>query len=343
MQAVLLAGGQGTRLHPLTRALPKPMVPVMNRPWLDRLVEWLAGHGVERMVFTLCHQPQVISEYFTPDRLHGAEATFVVESEPLGTGGAIRNAARDADETVVVINADIVTHLDLAHLVKKHCEEKAQVSITLARTVDASSYGAVELDRFGRVQRFVEKPPAGRSDYTWINAGVYVWEPGAIARIPEGRAVSVEREVFPGLIADGLPVYGYKLGSYWTDLGTRERYLNLHWDIMAGRTGISVPGVLLPDAETGPVWLEGGVDIAATATVIGPVLLGAGTRIRPGAVVGPRVVTGRDVEIGAGSRVVGSVLWQGALVGSGVVVEQSVIGSGVVLTNDRQCSGVLVA
>lgn len=344
MQAVLLAGGQGTRLHPLTLDLPKPMAPVMNRPWLERLVAWLAGQGVTRIIFALCHQPHVIMEHFGDGRAFGVAADFVVETEPLGTGGAIRNAARGLDGTLLVINADVVAPLDVAPLLRAHRDAGAQVSISLAWTVDASSYGAVELDNDGRVRRFIEKPSEGWTGGAWINAGIYLWEPSAVEHIPAGRAVSVEREVFPALIAAGVPVYGQALPSYWLDLGTRERYLALHWDIMAGRVGIEVPG--MPPPGRGPeehVWMEAGAEVAPSATLIGPAVLGAGARVGAGAVVGPRAVIGPRVEIGAGSRIVESVVWRDARLGCGVTVEQSVIGFGVVVRDGEQCRGVLVA
>ncbi len=329
VRAVLLAGGLGTRLHPLTETLPKPMIPVLGRPWLERLVEHLTLQGVGEIILSLRHGKDVIIRHFeAPGRSGmrdaGPRVRFCVEPVPLGTGGAIRYAAWPAQDTVVVFNADVVQAFDLAPFLAFHRARGADVTIGLVEVEDPSAYGAVELGGDGRVRRFVEKPGPGEVAARLVNAGIYAFEPAALAEIPEGREVSVEREVFPALVGRGRNVFGYAFDGYWLDLGTRDRYLQLHADILRGRCPIRPQGELRAPG----VWVEGRADIAAGAVIKAPVALGRGTVVAPGARVGPYVVTGRGCRIGADTRVRRSVLWDGAEVHREAQVNGCVLGTG---------------
>lgn len=329
VRAVLLAGGLGTRLHPLTETMPKPMVPVLGRPWLERLVAHVAAQGIREIILSLRHGKDVIIRHFDALGWSGRPGTgprvrFRVEPVPLGTGGALRYAAWPAEDTVLVFNADVVHAFDLGAFLGFHRARRADVTIGLVAVEDASAYGAVELDGDGRVRRFVEKPGPGAIAGGLVNAGVYAFEPAALAEIPEGRAVSLEHEVFPGLVAQGRGVFGYAFQGYWRDLGTRDRYLDLHADILCGRCPIRPQG----EPRAPGVWIEGWADVAAGAVLRPPVALGRGTVVAAGARVGPHVVTGHGCRIGAGTRVRRSVLWDGAEVHREARVNGCVLGTG---------------
>ena len=283
MIAVVLVGGEGTRLRPLTYATPKPMLPIANRPFLEHQIAHLRAHGIDRVVLACGYRPDAIRAHF------GDELEYVVEPEPLGTGGAIAHAARGLSETFVVANGDVLTDLDLSGLVRFHRDREARMTLALHPVEDPSRYGVVVTAADGAVTAFVEKPAPGTAPAVTINAGTYVVEPGVLDLIPAGRPVSVEYEVFPLLVGAGL--HAQSSDGYWRDIGTPESYLaaNLEW-MPAG-------GLVHPSAQ---------VDPAAEVT---------------GSVVGP----GCRVE--AGARVSGSVLLQGAVVTAGRTVENRVMGS----------------
>lgn len=329
VRAVLLAGGLGTRLHPLTETLPKPMVPVLGRPWLERLVTQLGEQGMGEVVLSLRHGKDIIIRHFDALGRSGRpdawpSLRFRVEPVPLGTGGSIRYAAWPADDTVLVFNADVVQAFDLGAFLAFHRARGADVTIGLVAVEDPSAYGAVELDGEGRVRRFVEKPGPGEVAGRLVNAGVYAFEPAALAEIPAGRAVSVEREVFPRLVARGWRVFGYEFDGYWQDLGTRDRYLDLHADILRGRCPIRPEG----EPRAPGVWIEGWADVAVGALIRPPVALGRGTVVAAGARLGPYVVTGQGCRIGEGTRMRRSVLWDGAEVHREARVSGCVLGTG---------------
>jgi mannose-1-phosphate guanylyltransferase len=280
--AVLLVGGEGTRLRPLTEWLPKPMLPIANRPFLEHQIEHLHAHGIDRVILSCGYLPGPIREHF------GEQLEYAIEPEPLGTGGAIRFAADGIDETFVVCNGDVLTDLDVSGLVERHRRSGARGTLALHRVEDPSAYGLVRTDGDGRVTAFVEKPPPGEADVDTINAGTYVLEPDVLELIPGGRAVSVEREVFPLLVGDGL--YAMTGEGRWRDIGTPSSYLaaNLEW---------------MP---------HGGI-VAEDATVA------------DGAVVSESVV-GPGARIGAGAHVHRSVVLPGAEVAGGERFDQQVIG-----------------
>jgi mannose-1-phosphate guanylyltransferase len=281
--AVVLVGGEGTRLRPLTYTTPKPMLPIANRPFLEHQIAHLRGHGVDRVVLACGYRPDAIRAHF------GAELEYVVEPEPLGTGGAIAHAARSLSETFVVVNGDVLTDLDLSALVRFHRAREARMTLALHRVDDPSRYGVVVTAADGAVTAFVEKPAPGTAPAATINAGTYVVEPGVLDLIPAGRAVSVEYEVFPLLVGAGL--YAQSGDGYWRDIGTPESYLAANLERMPAA------GLVHPSAR---------VDPAADVT---------------GSVIGP----GCRVE--AGARVSGSVLLEGAVVTAGRTVENRVMGS----------------
>jgi mannose-1-phosphate guanylyltransferase len=272
--AVLLVGGEGTRLRPLTEWLPKPMLPIANRPFLEHQIGQLRRHGIDRVVLSCGYLAEPIREHF------GDELEYAVEPEPLGTGGAIRFSAGNIDETFVVCNGDVLTDLDLEALIAAHRGHGARATIALHRVEDPSAYGLVRTGEDGVVTAFVEKPAPGAADVDTINAGTYVFEPDVLELIPPGRAVSVEREVFPQLVGAGL--FAFIGAGHWRDIGTPASYLaaNMEW-MPAG-------GLVDPSAV-----IEAGADVTES-------VVGAGARIVGGASIHRSVVLpGASVEAGA--------------------------------------------
>ena len=300
MKAVVLVGGEGTRLRPLTETIPKPLVPFMNRPFLDHVLDHLADHGVDEVV---CSSPylEAVFHPFLETRAGRAPAVrWITEAQPLGTAGAIAGARDLLEGTFLAMNGDILTDMDLGALVEAHRGRGAVATIALHRVEDARPFGLVETEADGRVVAFREKPE--RPVAAAINAGVYVLEPEAMSRVPPGRTVSIERETYPELIARGEPVFAAVAPGYWLDLGTPEAYLLAHADALDGR-------------------------IAEYRDAARPTLA-PGAQVEPGATVGPHVVAGPGAVVGAGARIDRSVLHAEVTVGPGARVDSSILGAG---------------
>jgi len=321
-------GGEGTRLRPLTFTTPKPLLPIANQAFLERQLTWLASYGVDEVVLSLGYLPDAFERQFPDGRYGGVRLRYVVESEPLGTAGAIRFAADGIDERFVVCNGDVLTGLDLGAMVEFHDVRGAEATIYLCRVDDPSAFGVVPTRDDGQVIAFVEKPPRGRAPSNWINAGTYVLEPQFVARIPPRLNVSVERETFPRMLGQPGRLFGYQSDAYWLDIGTPDKYLQAHADILAGRLGVPpAPGA----AERAPgVWVQGRVDVHPEATLEAPVLLGADVTVGARGVVRGSVL-GAGCSVDDGARVDGSVLHEGVRVGGGATVRHSVVGGDVVI------------
>ena len=323
MKAVVLVGGEGTRLRPLTETVPKPLVPLVDRPSLDHVLDHLAGHGVHEVVLSSSYL-EATFHAFIQGRHGDPSITWITETEPLGTGGAIVNAleALDTAEPFVALNGDILTDLDLTEMLARHRDRGAAATIALTHVEDARPYGLVPMDGDGRVLEFREKPaelvPGD------INAGTYVLEPSALEGWTRGENVSIERQVFPALIEAGRPLFGFVSGAYWMDLGTPQAYLQANWDLLDGRV-IGAPAYPAPFIRSDGVSERGslgrhvvvapGASIAASATVEDAVLLD-GASVEASAVV-RRSIVGWNALVQAGAEVVDSVLGEGAIVAAG--------------------------
>lgn len=321
MKAILLVGGEGTRLRPLTYKTPKALLPIANRPFLERQLDWLASHGVDEVVLSLGYLPDAFRERFEAGAYGRLRISFRQEPEPLGTAGGIRYAAEGIDERVVVCNGDVLTTLDLTAFVAFHDRRGAEATIALTQVEDPSAFGVVPTRDDGEVVAFVEKPPAGQAPTDWINAGTYVLEPSVLASIPPRLTVSIERETFPRMLDRPGRLFAMGSDAYWIDIGTPDKYLQAHADVLAGRVGLPpAPGA----AEAGAgVWLEGESEVAPSADLRAPVLVGTGVSVGAGAVVSASVL-GAGSSVGAGARVVGSVLLPGIRVEAREVVEHEV-------------------
>jgi mannose-1-phosphate guanylyltransferase len=328
LRALVLAGGEGTRLRPLTLSVPKPVMPLAGRPFLTFMLDWLGRHGVDRAILSCGFLSDAVEEVLGHD-YDGIRLDYVVEEEPLGTAGPVRLAADLGlvEQRLLVLNGDALTDLDLTAEVEQHERTGASATLALVPVDDTASYGAVPTARDGRVEAFLEKmenPPTNR-----INAGAYVLERAVVDRIAPGRSM-FETDVFPQLVGEGL--YGFDAaGSYWIDIGTPERYLEATWDLLAGRVASSLP----PRDETGSLVGEGCITSGAR---IGPMsVLGRHCAVGVGSVV-ERSVLHDDVRVGEDAVVTGAVLAAGAQVGHGASVEDgAILGAGA-----RVAAGALV-
>ncbi|MBK5223032.1 MAG: NDP-sugar synthase [Acidimicrobiia bacterium] len=323
MNAVVLVGGFGTRLRPLTLTVPKQMLPVAGATMLERVVAHLGAHGVDRAVLALGYRPDVFLDAFPDGRCAGIELVYAVEPEPLDTGGAVGFAAREAgiDDTFIVVNGDVLTDLDVTELVARHRATGAEGTIALTPVDDPSRYGVVPIDADGRVTAFIEKPPAHEAPSKWINAGTYVLEPSVLDRIESGRRVSIEREVFPAMVADGT-LFALERTGRWVDAGTPETLIEAalaHLDGSAGREdAIAADATVDPTARVESSWVGPGATVASGAVVEGSLVL-AGARIGEGAVV-------RDSVVGAAATVgARATLDELTVVGHDVTIEPGAV------------------
>lgn len=323
MNAVVLVGGFGTRLRPLTLTVPKQMLPVAGATMLERVVAHLGSHGVTRAVLALGYQPEPFLAAYPDGRCAGVELAYAVEPEPLDTAGAVGFAAREAavDDTFIVVNGDVLTDLDVGDLVARHRAVGGEGTIALTPVDDPSRFGVVPIDADGRVEAFIEKPPADEAPTNWINAGTYVLEPSVLDRIEPGRKVSIEREVFPAMVADRT-LFAVQHDGFWLDAGTPAAYLaavRAHLDGTRAADPAVADGATVDDgASVEESWIGPGAHVAAGAKVVGSAVL-AGARIGPDAVVTDSVV-GPDAAIGAGAS-----LSQLTVVGEGAVVEPGAV------------------
>ncbi|HVM03516.1 MAG TPA: NDP-sugar synthase [Acidimicrobiales bacterium] len=336
MRAVVLVGGQGTRLRPLTLTAPKQMLPVAEVAMIERVLGHLAAHGIDSATLSMGYRPDAFLAAFPDDRCAGVSLDYAVEPEPLDTAGAIRFAARHAavGDTFLVVNGDVLSDVDLSALVRFHREAGGRGTIALTPMEDPSTFGVVPTDGHGRVTAFIEKPPRHLAPTNLVNAGFYVLEPDVVDRIPGGRRVNIERETFPALAAEGS-LFALASDSYWTDTGTPGLYLaaNLH---LAGRDGRPpAPGARRTDQGG---WVLGGPVLDAD--------VGPGSLVGDAAYLGKGAVVSRSV-VGAGCRVdgatvEGSVLLPGAVVRHGAAVAGSIVGPGAVIGEEAEVVGLSV-
>jgi mannose-1-phosphate guanylyltransferase len=299
VQALVLAGGEGTRLRPLTHTTPKPVLPLAGRPFLSFMLDWVQSHGADEAILSCGFMSDAV-KLVLGDIYDGMRLRYVVEEEPLGTAGPVRLAHDQGllEDRVVVLNGDVLTDIDLTAELEQHEQTGARATLALYPVEDTSSYGVVPTNERGEVEAFIEKG-GGRAPTNRINAGAYVIEREVVESIPPGRAVSFELDVFPALVGKGL--YGYDAAGYWIDIGTPERYLEATWDLLAGRVDSTLP----PRDETGSLVYENSVV--------------------SGAHVGPQSVLGRHCSVGTDARVERSVLHERVLVGADAAVVEAVL------------------
>lgn len=317
MHALILAGGKGTRLRPLTVYTPKPIVPVLNRPFLLYQIDVLKRAGITDITLSLSYQPDKIEQVLGDGSEYGVNLRFVTEPSPMGTAGAYRFAAESARDVTLVLNGDILTDSDVAKIIRFHRDKKAEATVALARVDDARFYGLVETDADGRVQRFIEKPNSnerGEAAVNNINAGIYVLEPSILDMIPKDENRSFEYHVFPDLLAAQRSFYAFKIeGNYWRDIGNPESYLQAHHDFLNGR----IKGFEIGSSNTS--------DIATTASIDKYSILADDCIVKPNVRIVNSVI-GPGVHIEEKAVVENSVIWSHTRVSSGAEIYNAVIG-----------------
>jgi mannose-1-phosphate guanylyltransferase len=334
MKAVVLIGGKGTRLRPITHTVPKAMVPLRDKPYIEYMVDSMKAAGVDGAVFSMGYLPNPIRGYFDRQELDGISLDYVVEDRPLGTAGGIKNAEGHLDGgPFLATNGDILTGLDLAEVVEAHLQSDALATITLTSVEDPTRYGLVEVDHQLRVRRFVEKPGVDEFSTSLVNAGIYVLEREVLNMIPEGREVSIEREIFPELQAMGK-LGAYVSSSYWTDIGTPRSYLAASHDVLSGAIGRTNGFEYASIHES--------ARISKDVTLLPPVFVAEGCEIGAGATVGGRTCMNEGCSIGEGAMVEGSILFEGVSVGEGAIVRNSILGPGATLAGNSIVRGLSV-
>jgi mannose-1-phosphate guanylyltransferase/phosphomannomutase len=323
VKAVVMAGGQGTRLRPLTSNQPKPMVPVVNKPTMQHILELVQRHGINEVVVTLAFLPRLIRNYFGDGSSFGMHIDYTVEETPAGTAGSIRLAKDLLTETFLVISGDALTDFDLTSIIAFHKARQAMVTIALTSVENPLEFGVVIVDDEGRIQRFLEKPGWGQVFSDTVNTGIYVLEPEIFDHIPEGQPYDFSHELFPKLFEMKKPLYGMVCDGYWQDIGTLEQYLEANRDALDGRVRVTPPGVRL----RGNIWVGRGVTVDDLDNVEGPAVIGDHVRLEPGARILAHTVLGNNTVVRQGAQVGDSVLAENVYIASGAVVSGAILGT----------------
>jgi mannose-1-phosphate guanylyltransferase/phosphomannomutase len=322
MKAVVMAGGEGTRLRPLTSNQPKPMVSIVGKPCMEHILELLREHGMTDVIVTVAFLPQAIRGYFGDGESLGMEIGYSVEESPLGTAGSVRLAARQLNETFLVISGDALCDVDLSALVAFHKERGAAVTIGLKSVDNPLEFGIVVTDEEGRIERFLEKPSWGQVFSDTINTGIYVLEPEVLRHVPSDRPFDFSKELFPYLLEMGRPLYGYVMDGYWQDVGNLDQFRQANFDALDESVRLNIPGIRI----RGNVWLGEGVEVADLEQIEGPALVGNYCRIAPGATAGPYSVLSNSVTLRERTRTTRSVIDASTHIGRSSLVEGAIIG-----------------
>lgn len=325
--AVILLGGLGTRLRPFTLNTPKPLLPLVGRPMIVHQIDRLRRAGVRGVVLALGYKADQFRRVLGDGRRLGVKLVYSPERTPLGTGGAIALAARHVSGPTFVLNGDTLTDLDFGALSRFHARNQSEASFSLVAVPDPSMFGVIETGSGGRVRAFLEKPSPGQTPAKTINAGCYLFEPSVFQAIPSGRAVSVEREVFPALLKAGRRLFGLLHDGYWSDVGTLEAYHRAHRDILLGRVRGALSGVMLRKG----VWGEPGARLHKSVKTEGTFFVGAKARLDAGVVLSGWACIGPGARIEKGAEISESVLHAGVRVGAGAAVVRALVGKDVVL------------
>jgi NDP-sugar pyrophosphorylase family protein len=332
MQSLILAGGKGTRLRPLTIHTPKPVVPIVNRPFLLYQIDLLKRAGIKDVTLSLSYQPRKIEEILADGQEYGVRIRYAVEASPLGTAGAYKNAQEHLNQAAVVFNGDIFTDLDLAGVIAYHREKQAAATIVLTPVENPSAYGLVETEEGGRVRRFLEKPKPEEITCNTINAGIYILEPRMLSYIPETEPFSFEYQLFPAILAAGEPFYAYTWTGYWLDIGAPARYLQAHYDLLSGKLSsyrVERPPLPAANGEGEPLRID-------ALSVIDPSCV-----LKPGVEI-INSVLGPNCLIEERARIEDSVLWAGTRIGSASILRRSLIGKGGIIGRNATVEGAVL-
>ncbi len=331
MKAVVMAGGEGTRLRPLTCNLPKPMVPVMDKPVMEYTLRLLAGMGITEIAVTLQYLPEHIKRYFGEGKEWGVNLHYYEEETPLGTAGSVKNAQNFLDETFIVVSGDALTDFALQNAVEFHRQKEALATLVLTRVESPLEYGLVLLERSGAVVRFLEKPSWGEVFSDTVNTGIYILEPEILDLIPENEVFDFSRDLFPKLLEGKGRVFGCVLDGYWCDIGSCEMYYQVHLDILDGKVKMDIDG-----RREGDLWVGRGAFVSPEAVIQGPAYIGPGSEIRPGAFLGPYAVLGEGCLVDKGASVKRAVIGKACYLEPRTEVRGAVLGRGVTVQTKAQ-------
>ncbi len=335
MQALILAGGEGTRLRPLTSNVPKPVVPLVGQPFIAYMLEWLRGHGVDDAVLSCGFMADAVRAVLGDGSALGIRLRYIEEPRPLGTGGALKYAQELLSDRFFMLNGDVLTDIDLTAQLRQHERTGARVTLGLIGVDDPSAYGLVRCHDDGSVSEFLEKPSSDEIDTNLISLGAYIVERSVLDELPAaGTRLSIERGVFPKLVDRGL--FGYEASGYWLDIGTPERYLQATYDILEGDVQTQVGRRV---TEAGGVLRQGAGE---AGTIHAPAVIGADCTLAQDAVLGGRSVLGGGVQVGAGAHVEGSVLLDGSQIGAGSRISSAIVGPGARVGKRCQVHGVVL-
>lgn len=332
MQAIVLIGGYGTRLYPLTYTIPKVLLPLANVPFLTILLEWLKRHRVSQAIFAVSHlAPAILNFLNTHHSQSGLPFVVRPETEPLGSGGALKNCEDLIKGKFILLNGDILTDLDLEGLMSFHESSKAVVTTTVSYVSDTTQYGILDLDESGRAHNWQEKPSPQEAKSHWGNVGAWAMSPEILDFIPRGRFVSLEKEIFPDMFKKGVPFFGYRFDGYWKDLGTTLRYIEANRDLLNGHIrGIAPPGRQIQQG----IWVDESAFIAPDVKVTPPVVIGRNCRIAGSVEIKGPTVIGANSEIAPNVRVISSIIWQSSKIEEYAEIRSSIVASARI---QREC------
>lgn len=322
MKAVVMAGGEGTRLRPLTSNQPKPMVPIVNKPCMEHIIELLKEHGLNDIVVTVAFLPQSVRGYFGDGSSLGVSIEYSVEESPLGTAGSVRNAAEHLDETFIVISGDALTDFDLTGIIDFHKSKGSLVTIALKSVENPLEFGVVIIDEENRIQQFLEKPGWGQVFSDYVNTGIYVLEPEVFDYIPENTKYDFSQELFPKLLERGKPMYGYPCEGYWQDIGNINQYLRANHDALDGQVKVNIPGIRLREN----IYIGEKLNLDGLDNIRGPALIGNYAKIDPGAKIQPYSIFGNNVIVKDNAETDHCVIDSNTYIGSGAKVSGAMIG-----------------
>lgn len=321
-KAVVMAGGEGTRLRPLTSNLPKPMINVANRPVMEYILLLLKKHGIEEVVVTLHFLPQLIRHYFSSGKDFGMTIRYVTEEEPLGTAGGVKNAESYLDDTFIVISGDALTDFDLTRLIEFHKKRKSLVTIALKEVENPLEFGIVITAKDGRIEKFLEKPGWSGVFSNTVNTGIYVIEPEVLSYIPTDRPFDFSKDLFPMLLEEGKPLYGYVASGYWCDIGDLEQYRKANFDLLLGRLKFEPPGIKMANH----VWVGEGVSVDPKAKIDGPSLIGPHVKIEKGVSIGELSIIGHNAVLKEGAHIHRAIVADNVFVGASSVLHNCIVG-----------------
>lgn len=327
MKALIMAGGEGARLRPLTCDQPKPMVPLLGRPMMEYIIKLLKKHQFQELAVTLQYLPERIKGHFGSGEDWGVSLNYFLEKEPLGTAGSVKNAASMLTETFLVISGDCLTDIDLTEALHFHHRKKALVTIVLTPREDPLEYGVVMTDTTGRITRFLEKPSWGEVFSDTVNTGIYILEPEVLRYIPEGKKYDFSRDLFPLLLSELKPLYGCVLPGYWCDIGSLEQYAQAQYDMLGGKVTVEIPAA----ERARGIWISPGVELDNDAKLLPPLFIGPGSRICAGATVGGDAVIGSQNVIGPDAVIKRGITWEGVNLAARAALKGGILGQKVLL------------